>query len=243
VFCIAGIATPWLESTIEPYARGLRGWRDVTGDVSHQPRIAQFRIDLRSVAAWLEKLAAGHGAQIVHELRGSHFDVDGAHGDFLWPQIAPEEIAPSAKNDDSLVFRVKFRERSFLLPGDAETLSEHYMLSESDPASTQSDVLKVGHHDSKNSTIPNFLAAVQPRLAVISSGEENPYGHPNQQLLDRLRQAAVPTLRTDTNGAVRIVTDGEKLEVSCFIACPEINARLNSRKAQTPQNEQRNEQE
>jgi competence protein ComEC len=64
--------------------------------------------------AQLEKLAASRGAQVIHELRGNHFHLDGAHGDFLWPQIVPEEIAPSAKNDDSLVFRVKFRERSFL---------------------------------------------------------------------------------------------------------------------------------
>ncbi len=52
MFCIAGLAAPWLETTIEPFARGMRGWRDVTRDVSHQPRAAQFRIDLRSIAAW-----------------------------------------------------------------------------------------------------------------------------------------------------------------------------------------------
>ncbi len=152
-----------------------------------------------------------------------------------------KEIAPSAKNDDSLVFRVKFRERSFLLPGDAEKLSEHYMLSESDPASLQSDVLKVGHHGSKNSTIPKFLAAVQPRLGVISSGEDNSYGHPSPQLIERLRQAGVPTLRTDTKGAIHILTDGKSLEVSRFVVCPEITAQLNSTKSQTPQDQQSNQ--
>jgi competence protein ComEC len=127
----------------------------------------------------LEKLAASRAAQVIHELRGNPFDLDGAQGDFLWPQIVPEEIAPAAKNDDALVFRINFRERSFLLPGDAEKLSEHYILSEPDPASRQSEVLKVGHHGSKNSAIPEFLAAVQPRLGVITSGEDNPYGHPS----------------------------------------------------------------
>jgi hypothetical protein len=161
----------------------------------------------------------------------------------LWPQIVPEEIASSAKNDDSLVFRVKFRERSFLLPGDAEKLPEHYMLSESDPAFLQSDVLKVGHHGSKNSTIRDFLAAVRPRLAVISSGEENPYAHPSPQLIERLHQGGVPTLRTDINGAVHIPTDGNNLEVSCFVACPEITAQINSTKPQTPQDQQCNQQQ
>jgi hypothetical protein len=54
MFCIAALAAPWLANSVELYARGLRGWRDVTRDVSHPPRIAQFRIDLRSVAVWVE---------------------------------------------------------------------------------------------------------------------------------------------------------------------------------------------
>jgi beta-lactamase superfamily II metal-dependent hydrolase len=154
--------------------------------------------------AQLEKLAISYGAPVVHELRGNHCDFDGAHGDFLWPQIVPEEIAPSAKNDGSLLFRVKFRERSFLLPGDAEKLSQHHMLSESDPASLQSDVC--------NS-------------------------------FERLHQGGVPTLRTDSNGTVHIPTDGNNLEVSCFVACPEIAAQINSTKPQTPQDQQGNQQQ
>jgi competence protein ComEC len=78
--------------------------------------------------------------------------------------------------------------------------------------------LKVGHRASKNSAVPEFLAAVLPRLGVISSGEDNPYGHPSPQLLERLRQAGIPTLRTDTNGAIHILTDGKILQVSCFVA-------------------------
>jgi competence protein ComEC len=69
------------------------------------------------------------------------------------------------------------------------------MLSESDPASLRFDVLMVGHHGSKNSFIPDFLAAVQPCLAVLSSGEENSYGHPSPQLVERLQAAGVPVLR------------------------------------------------
>jgi beta-lactamase superfamily II metal-dependent hydrolase len=77
----------------------------------------------------LEELATAHGAQVIHELRGNYFDFDGAHGTFLWPQIVPEEVAASAKNDDSLIFRVVCGERSFLLPGDAEKMSEYAILS------------------------------------------------------------------------------------------------------------------
>ena len=80
-------------------------------------------------------------------------------------------------------------------------------------------MLKVGHHGSKNSTLPGFLAAVHPRVAVISAGEDNPYGHPNPELLERLAAAGVRILRTDRDGAVHILTDGNQLEVNCFGRC------------------------
>jgi competence protein ComEC len=186
----------------------------------------------------LEALASSKGTRVVHQLRGNHFAWDEAQTEFVWPEIAPQEIASSAKNDDSLVFRMSYRDRSFLLPGDAEQASERSMLSENALSSLQSDVLKVGHHGSKNSTTLAFLAAVQPRLAVISAGEENPYGHPSPVLLKRLAQAGVPTLRTDVSGAIHIFTDGKKLEVSCFIACPEITAQVNLPRVQPPQNQE-----
>jgi competence protein ComEC len=164
--------------------------------------------------------------------------LDSAHVDFLWPQVVPEEIAPSAKNDDSLVFRISFGARRFMLPEDAEKMAERAILAESDPMFLESDVLKIGHHGSKNSTTPELLAAVQPRLAVISADEENPYGHPSPQLLERLTLAGVPYLRTDTSGAVHIFTNGKTIEVNCFVACPEISAQVNSSRAQTPDRQQ-----
>lgn len=176
----------------------------------------------------LEAVAAAKGVRVLHELRGEHLDWDGAALDFLWPQIVPEELAPSAKNDDSLVFHLTYGQRSFLLPGDAEKSAERAILSESDRQALQADVLKVGHHGAKNSTTPEFLEAVQPKLAIISAGEQNPYGHPSPALLERLTQAGVPILRTDQSGAIHIATDGTRFEVSCFAACPEITAQLNS---------------
>ena len=64
----------------------------------------------------LEALAISKGTRVVHEIGGGHLDWDGAQLAFLWPQIVADEVAPSAKNDDSLVFRVRFGERSFSCP-------------------------------------------------------------------------------------------------------------------------------
>jgi competence protein ComEC len=83
------------------------------------------------------------------------------------------------------------------------------------------DVLKVGHHGSKNSTSPEFLAAVRPQVGIISAGEDNPYGHPNAELIERLANAHVRILRTDRDGAIHVLTDGTRVEIACFAGCPE----------------------
>ena len=74
--------------------------------------------------------------------------------------------------------RLRYKDRTVLLLGDAETQVEYAMLAENDQAFLRADVLKVGHHGSKNSTMPGFLAAVAPQVSIISSGEENPYAQP-----------------------------------------------------------------
>lgn len=97
-------------------------------------------------------------------------------------------------------------------------------------------------HGSKNSTMPGFLAAVQPSVAVISAGEDNPYGHPHLELLERLETAGVRILRTDREGAVHILTDGERLEISCFVACPETTVKAASAQSKPPYQQKHGEQ-
>jgi competence protein ComEC len=170
----------------------------------------------------LKKIAEGRHIPIEHELRGQSFLWDGVQVDFLWPQITPEEIAPSAKNNDSLVVRLQYKERSVLLPGDAEKQAEYAMLSGTEAGKLHADVLKVGHHGSKNSTMPEFLESVGPQIAIISAGEQNPYGHPSPELLERLRGSGARILRTDEKGAVQVVTDGHSLRVNCFVKCEQV---------------------
>jgi len=188
--------------------------------------------------ARLKEEAALLHVPIEHELRGQHFVWDGVQVDFLWPEIPPEEVAPLAKNNDSLVVRLRYLDKTMLLPGDAEKQAEAAMLAENDAAALHADVLKVGHHGSKNSTMPDFLAAVSPQISVISAGEENPYGHPHPELIQRLEESGTRLLRTDRDGAVRVITDGHSLRVSCFVACPE--AAVPSQSAPAPDYHQQN---
>jgi len=153
-------------------------------------------------------------------------------------QTAPGEIATSAKNNDSLVLRLRYGRLNILLPGDAEKQVEREILSENSAEELHSDVLKIGHHGSKNSTTPEFLAAVQPLVGIISAGEDNPYGHPRPELLERLENAGVRVLTTDRDGAVHVLTDGARLEITCFVACPGVANAAASALAKAPDHQQ-----
>lgn len=184
----------------------------------------------------LEELARERKIPIEHELRGKSFQWDGVSGKFLWPEIVPDEIAPPAKNDDSLVLQLHHGNRSVLLPGDAEKQTEREILAGNSADSLHADVLKIGHHGSKNSTTPEFLSAVHPRIGIISSGEDNPYGHPSREVLEWLEAAGVRILRTDRDGAVHVLTDGTSLEITCFVPCQNNLNAIASVQAKSPNN-------
>ena len=121
--------------------------------------------------------------------------------------LSPVATGHDDMNDDSVVVRVDYGERSFLFTGDAEFTAERELLDSSSPIDC--DVLKVGHHGSSSSSCAEFLAAVSPDIAVISVGEGNDYGHPDGDVLDRLADAGVSAiLRTDELGTVTLICDG-----------------------------------
>lgn len=124
---------------------------------------------------------------------------------------SPPLPGPDELNENSVVLRLVYGEVSFLLTGDLAATGEEALLSSG--ADLRATVLKVAHHGSDGSTTPAFLAAVRPRLAVISVGAGNTYGHPSPSLELALRLAGAAELRTDQNGGVRLVTDGKDLWV------------------------------
>jgi competence protein ComEC len=116
----------------------------------------------------------------------------------------------SDPNNNSVVLRLVWGEASFLLTGDVEAEAEELLLESGQPLAA--DVLKVAHHGGGGSSTAGFLAAVRPRYAVISVGADNRFGHPKQEVLDRLDAiGSVTTLRTDEQGTIEFVTDGQRL--------------------------------
>ena len=112
------------------------------------------------------------------------------------------------ENDLSLVIRVDYGESSFLFTGDAEEYLE-YILIDNCREMLDADVLKVGHHGSLTSSSEEFLRAVSPEYAVISSGNGNTYRHPRQDTLRKLADTGAEIFRTDLQGNVVFRTDGK----------------------------------
>jgi beta-lactamase superfamily II metal-dependent hydrolase len=115
-------------------------------------------------------------------------------------------------NDASVVMRMTYGAVSFLFIGDAEETEETVILNSG--ADVHAQILKVGHHGSRNSTSENWLRAVSPEVGVILVGAGNRYGHPHPETLALLSQLGVKVYRTDQQGTVTVVTDGTTYQVS-----------------------------
>lgn len=153
------------------------------------------------------KYLAQRGKQITVPTAGESFALGGAQVQILGPLHRAED-----SNDNSIVLKVSFGATSFLFTGDAERAEEQDLLNAG--VNLQSTVLKVGHHGSDTSTSYPFLRAVAPQYAVISVGAGNSYGHPTEAVLSRLRDADVTTFRTDMQGEITAVSDGQTINFS-----------------------------
>ena len=217
------------EEVVSPYlwSRGLKGIDTVALTHAHHDHLDGLRSVLHNfqvrelwigrdeqspaLSTFLDE-AHARGVAIVHEKRGDHFNWGGVEGEILWP--LDSSPVPTASNDDSIVLRLADGPIHLLLTGDIEKRSESTLVAEH--ASLAADFLKVPHHGGKNSSTQAFLAAVAPRIAVVSVGEANPFGHPAEAALKRYEQAGVRLLRTDRDGAITAITDGQNLEVHTY---------------------------
>jgi competence protein ComEC len=134
--------------------------------------------------------------------------------DFTWGPMAVSALNPQIPpegdtNEDSVVLLITYGEHEFLFTGDIGSAAEGDILASG--LSINADVLKVAHHGSKYSSSQAFLDAVTPAYAVISVGEDNTYGHPTQETLDRLAVVNAEVYRTDLHGTVVITSDGQML--------------------------------
>lgn len=161
---------------------------------------------------WVE-LIEEKGIPCTAAQAGQEIDLgDGVIIEVLNPPTPPLYGTGSDINNNSVVLRLSLGRVSFLLTGDIEQEAEFKLIAQRNDLT--STVLKVGHSGSNTSTTAEFLAAVSPGVAVISVGE-NRFGHPHQEVLDQLEASlgAKNLFRTDEQGTIEFITDGERLWV------------------------------
>ncbi len=160
-----------------------------------------------------EKIAIEPGLTKILARRGMVVDLGG--GVKLQILFPDRDVSGWETNDASIVARLVYGQNEFLFTADSPQKMEKYLISIQPQGDAlgklESDVLKPGHHGSKTSTAPEYVAAVKPQYAVISAGLNNKYGHPHQITLDTLEKAGVKILRTDTDGRIVFQSDGTNL--------------------------------
>ena len=144
--------------------------------------------------------------QIAHPKAGEEYTLGEAEVTVVCPV---KDNYGSNANDYSIGVRVQFGENSFLFTGDAEEHSEEDMVSSGE--NLKADVYKAAHHGSRTANTEDFLKAVDPQYVVISCGEGNTYGHPHAEVLNRLREMGIQIFRTDDQGTIVAVSDGQTI--------------------------------
>jgi len=185
-----------LTEVFNRYAVGTYVESGVEGDSSY--------VDSLAVAVTSER------ANTILAKRGMRLHLGGgAYADILYPD---RDVTNLETNTASIVVRVVYGESEFLLTGDAPVSVEDWLV-DLDGEHLASDVLKAGHHGSRTSTSEEWITAVHPQYVVISAGEDNSYGHPHAEVIDRIQEHGARMLSTITDGTVTFTSDGRVVTV------------------------------
>jgi competence protein ComEC len=157
------------------------------------------------------------GASYIKASPGQTFDLGGGAVISIIAPIQPlftrEQLGSGGNepNANSIVARLDYGSFSMMLMGDAESQTERRILERG--ANVGAKIIKIGHHGSGDASTEDFLQVVNPEVAIISVGNENRYGHPNQAVLNRLRKVGAKVYRTDLHGEITITSRGESYSI------------------------------
>ena len=177
-----------------------------------------WSVDTPAYRAWQAALAA-RGLRSEKLSTGETLSLDDADLRVLWPDdgttrsslLDPNATDNRKTNDASIVLLGEYEGRRFLLTGDAEDDVDPILLSRGLPTV---DMLKVAHHGSATASSDVLLATLQPGVAAVSVGANNPYGHPNGATMARLRAHSSRVFRTDQDGTVETTLDRTSVTVT-----------------------------
>ena len=150
-------------------------------------------------------------AKIIIAQRGQQINLSNLKLNILYPFESLEGQQFKNANNTSIVSSLIFNEISFLFTGDIYKSVERKLIKAG--TDLNSDILKVAHHGSKTSSSEEFIEQVFPEIAVISAAQDNRYGHPHQETLSSFEKFDINILRTDEQGDIQIISDGNYYKI------------------------------
>lgn len=130
--------------------------------------------------------------------------------DVLWP-FSKNKILENVLNNNSVVLKLVYLNFSCIFTGDIEEIAEKSILEKYKNFAQilKADIVKIAHHGSKTSSTEEFLKKVNPKIALIGVGKNNKFGHPNKNVIERIKNNKIKIFRTDENGEISISTNGK----------------------------------
>lgn len=170
-----------------------------------------------SIYEQFKQICKKQNIQIIYVKSGDEIRIKDLAFKILHPKSKENQISENPLNNNAIVCMVKYKNRRILFTGDIEKVAENEMVKEYTNG-LKADILKVGHHGSKTSTTKEFLDLINPSVALIGVGQNNKFGHPNEDVIKRLEEKNIQIYRTDEMGEISIIIDKNgKIKINTHI--------------------------
>lgn len=170
-----------------------------------------------SIYEQFKQICKKQNIQIIYVRSGDEIRIKDLAFKILHPKSKENQISENPLNNNAIVCMVKYKNRRILFTGDIEKVAENEMVKEYTNG-LKADILKVGHHGSKTSTTKEFLDFINPSVALIGVGQNNKFGHPNEDVIKRLEEKNIQIYRTDEMGEISVIIDKDgKIKINTHI--------------------------
>ena len=170
-----------------------------------------------SIYEQFKQICKKQNIQIIYVRSGDEIRIKDLAFKILHPKSKENQISENPLNNNAIVCMVKYKNRRILFTGDIEKVAENEMVKEYTNG-LKADILKVGHHGSKTSTTKEFLDFINPSVALIGVGQNNKFGHPNEDVIKRLEEKNIQIYRTDEMGEISVIIDKNgKIKINTHI--------------------------
>ncbi len=190
-----------------PHEDHIGGMPDVMNEFTVKELYMPTKTTTTKIFQSMVETAQQRGVSVTPAKVGDTFTIGDANLQILFPDREYKSL-----NNNSVTIQLSLGGKTFLFTGDNEKESEAIILSNFGNA-LKSDVFQAGHHGSNTSNTAEFLQAVSPSIIVISCGQNNSYGHPHEEVLQRFDQLGAAIYRTDLDGNIVIAIDNGTLSV------------------------------